>query len=38
MLISGKTTNANEVLLYGTEPGGPDLSKMGMKIIYTKIK
>lgn len=37
LFISGKTTNANEVSLYGTEPGGIDLSKMILNIIYTKI-
>ena len=37
MLVSGKTTNANEVSLYGTEPGGPDLTNMNLKIVYTKI-
>jgi hypothetical protein len=37
LLVSGKTTNANEVSLYGTEPGGPDLRSLGLKIVYTKI-
>jgi hypothetical protein len=37
LLVSGKTTNANEVSLYGTEPDGPDLPSMGLKIVYTKV-
>lgn len=37
LVISGKTTRANEVLLYGTEPGGPDLSKIRLNVVYTKI-
>ena len=37
LLVSGKTTNANEVSLYGTEPDGPDLLSMGLKIVYTKV-
>jgi hypothetical protein len=37
LLVSGKTTNANEVSLYGTEPGGPDRRSLGLKIVYTKI-
>jgi hypothetical protein len=38
LLVSGKTTNANEVRLYGTEANVPDLSKMELKIVYTKIE
>jgi hypothetical protein len=37
MLISGKTTNANEVRLSGTEPGITDPSMMNLKIVYTKL-
>lgn len=37
LVISGKTTRANEVLLYGTEPGGPDLSRIRLNVVYTKI-
>jgi hypothetical protein len=34
LLVSGKTTNANEVSLYGTEPVE---SGMRLSIVYTKI-
>jgi hypothetical protein len=38
LLISGKTTNANEVRIYGTEVDAIDSLKMSLRIVYTKVE
>ncbi len=37
LLITGKTINANEVMLYGTLPLEPEQTKMQLRVIYTKL-
>jgi hypothetical protein len=37
LLITGKTINANEIMLYGTLPAEPEQTNMHLRVIYTKL-